>query len=73
MAVVRSAPTLLHAETLAMALAEAGRFEEAVKLQRELLHQAEERGDAQSAARLREHLGLYEGGRSCCEVTAPPA
>lgn len=71
MAVVRSAPTLDHAETLAMALAEAGRFDDAVSLQRDLLRQAEERGDRGAAARLGLHLSLYEAKRSCCEVTAP--
>ncbi len=63
---VAAAASLEHAETLAMALAEAGRFEDAAELQRGLIEQAESRGDARSLPRLRRHLGLYQAYRACC-------
>ena len=50
-----------HAETLAMALAENGRFDEAVELQRQLLAQAESLGRPDlELARLSANLELYQ-------------
>lgn len=62
----RAVPSLEHAETLAMALAEAGRFDEAAKLQGQLLEDAERRDAAAVKERLERHLALYEAGKSCC-------
>ena len=50
----------VHAETVAMALAEIGDFEEAVRLQRTLIEQAEEATDSRFVDRLRENLERYE-------------
>ncbi|MCP3962175.1 MAG: tetratricopeptide repeat protein [bacterium] len=63
---VAAQATLVHGETLAMAFAEAGSFEEARQLQTGLLAQAEARGDQRSLPRLRHHLALYERGEACC-------
>ena len=52
------------AETLAMALAEAGRFDQAVDLQRQLVDGAEAAGAEREAARLRDMLQAYESGRA---------
>jgi len=63
-AVVDRALTIDHAETLAMALAEAGRFEEAVAWQQQVIRQATEAGEAKGpahTARL-ERLELYQRG-----------
>ena len=49
-----------------MALAEAGRFEEALALQRSLIQQAEEKGDTAVLPRLGENLGRYERAEACC-------
>ena len=60
-----------HAEILAMALAESGRFDEAIEVQRSLLgglaHDADPRLRERWAAALR----LYEAGEACCG--APPS
>ena len=63
---VAAQATLVHSETLAMAFAEAGSFDEARQLQAGLLAQAEARGDQRSIPRLRHHLELYERGEACC-------
>jgi tetratricopeptide (TPR) repeat protein len=47
-------------ETLAMALAAAGRFDEAASLQRDLIAGADRAGAQQIAQRLRSNLALYE-------------
>jgi tetratricopeptide (TPR) repeat protein len=47
-------------ETLAMALAEIGRFGEAAAVQRDLVSAARRAGQADLATRLRDNLGLYE-------------
>jgi tetratricopeptide (TPR) repeat protein len=59
-----------HAETLAMALAASGRFEEAVQLQRKVLEEAERQGQRAAQARLIRNLDLYEEGRECCARTS---
>ncbi|MCG8460889.1 MAG: tetratricopeptide repeat protein [Holophagales bacterium] len=53
-------PTLEHAETLPMALAEAGRFEQAIQFQRGLAQKAQMSGDRASLSRLVRNLRLYE-------------
>ena len=52
------------AETLAMAFAEAGRFDQAVDLQRQLVGGAEAAGAEREALRLRQALTAYESGRA---------
>ena len=52
-------------ETLAMALAETGRFLEAAAIQRQLIAAARDGGRADLAARLTENLRLYENHRAC--------
>jgi tetratricopeptide (TPR) repeat protein len=52
-------------ETLAMALAETGRFPEAAAIQRELIAAARDGGRSDLAARLTENLGLYDHRRAC--------
>jgi len=64
--VFNSAPTFTHGLTVAMALAQAGRYEEAVRMQQELLDQAAPRGDFPALAQARQHLQLYREGRACC-------
>lgn len=49
-----------HAETLAMALAELGRFDEAVELQRRVVAEADAGGDGAAAERARSRLTRYE-------------
>lgn len=65
--VVQARSTLVHAETLAMAFAEAGRFEEAIKLQTGLVEQAQAKGDTQVLPTLRRNLRLYQERRACCD------
>lgn len=52
-----------HAETVAMAMAEIGQFEEAIKWQRRLINQAAANGDQGSLQRLVTRLRLYETRR----------
>lgn len=59
-------PSPMHAETLAMALAEAGRFAQAIELQGRLVSEAATSGNDALVARLRAVLELYEGGEACC-------
>lgn len=49
-----------HAETVAMALAELGRFDEAVEWQRRVIAQAEAVRDLETARRSRQRLALYQ-------------
>jgi tetratricopeptide (TPR) repeat protein len=57
--------TLELGETMAMALADLGRFEQAAKIQRDLLAGAEQGGLADAARRLATNLALYERGEPC--------
>jgi tetratricopeptide (TPR) repeat protein len=57
--------TLAMTETLAMALAEVGRFDEAARWQREALDAARSSGRADMAAHLADNLRLYEARRPC--------
>ena len=67
---VAAEKSLENAETLAMALAESGRLEQAIEWQREVIRQAEAAlAGPDSLARLQAQLERYEQGLSCC---APP-
>ncbi len=61
-----SRPSPLYAETLAMALAEAGRFDEAVEIQNRLIAEVGSAADPALLARLRTVLSLYQRGEACC-------
>jgi hypothetical protein len=52
-------------ETMAMALAELGRYDEAVQVQRDLMTGAERRGLHDVTRRLAENLALYERHQPC--------
>ena len=54
-------------ETMAMALAEVGRYGEAAAVQRDLIAAAEAGGMEEAAPRLAANLRLYERGRPCRE------
>ena len=56
-------PSLETGETLGMAFAEMGRFEEAVRWQRSLIQQAAQAGETARLRQLTVHLRLYEAGR----------
>ncbi len=59
-------PSLESTETLAMAYAEAGRFQDAVEWQTKLLEKVPEDADPRGLERLRGNLALYEAGQRCC-------
>ena len=59
-------PTPQSAETLAMAYAEARRFEDAVDLQQEVIQQIGAEAQASDVARLRANLELYQSRKPCC-------
>ena len=61
-----SAKTFEHAETLAMALAQAGRFDEAITWQQELIARSKQQGDRTTTERLEHDLVLYERAEPCC-------
>lgn len=65
--VVERAHTVDHAETLAMALAEAGRFEEAAALQEQVVGQLEGGASPERLAVAREHLEAYRRGEAVRE------
>jgi len=54
-----------HAETLAMALAELGRFEEAADWQRQIVERAERQGAGPALEKLRRRLESYRRGEPC--------
>jgi len=62
-----SAPT---AETAAMALAETGRFEEAISVQRTLVEEARRQGRTGEERRLARNLERYERSEACCARAA---
>ena len=66
----RLEPTLQYSETYAMALAEMGRFDDAVKLQTDLARQAQGLGDRQALTRIVTQLRRYEM-RQPVRVEAP--
>ncbi len=58
-------PVVAHGETVAMALAELGRCDEAAARQQELLAVAERANAVELAAELQEALALYTAGPPC--------
>ncbi len=58
------------AETAAMALAEAGSFEEAVSVQRTLVEEARRQGRTGDERRLARNLDRYERSEACCARVA---
>jgi tetratricopeptide (TPR) repeat protein len=58
-------PTIDAQETMAMALAETGDYEAAVRMQREAIAAATGRGSNQAAAWMRDNLALYERRQPC--------
>jgi cytochrome c-type biogenesis protein CcmH/NrfG len=52
-------------ETMAMALAETGRFDEAADWQRRAIAAAREAGEQPLAERMQDNLALYERGQPC--------
>ena len=58
------------AETAAMALAEAGRFDEAISIQRTLVREARRQGRTGEERRLARNLERYERGEACCARVA---
>jgi len=57
--------TLELGETMAMALAALGRYDEAAAVQRDLLKDARENGLAVAVPRLAKNLARYERGEPC--------
>jgi tetratricopeptide (TPR) repeat protein len=53
------------AETIAMAMAESGRFDEAIEWQRRAIDVAREAGHESAAATMRSNLARYERGEAC--------
>ncbi len=69
--VLAAQKSLAHAETVAMAFAEMGRFDEAVRWQNQVIAAAEsdesdESDPSDFLARLRRNLARYESGEACC-------
>jgi tetratricopeptide (TPR) repeat protein len=62
---VKGSQSLELAETTAMALAEVGRFKEAVEVQRQALTAATDSGITAAQQRIANNLRLYEGGKPC--------
>jgi tetratricopeptide (TPR) repeat protein len=60
--VMQAQPAIESAETVAMALAELERFDEAIQFQRQLLVAAEREGRQDALPRLRSNLARYERG-----------
>lgn len=70
--VFAAAPTVAHAETLAMALAEAGRCDDAAALQEKAVEGARAGGAEAEGARLGRILEHYRTERPCRAPTAAP-
>ena len=64
-ALTRDQQTVSTSETMAMALAELGRFDEAVRWQRTAIGMASQSGRIDVVRRLAANLGLYETRRPC--------
>lgn len=67
----RVVPSQESIETLAMALAEDGQFEEAITWQTQLIRDADVEQQALELSRWRANLALYEVGSPCCAKAAP--
>jgi tetratricopeptide (TPR) repeat protein len=62
----RAGSTPSRIETLAMASAEAGRFDEAVRLQKEVIQAVIRQDRADQLPRLEANLARYQAGLTCC-------
>jgi hypothetical protein len=62
---LKSQQTLAMAETMAMALAESGRFDDAAKWQQDAIRAASESKREDLVRKLTVNLGLYQSGRPC--------
>ncbi len=71
-AAFRRQANLERAETVGMAYAEAGRFDDAVTWQRRVLGQVEPKGRPEVIARNRRYLALYEEGKPVRSPWSPP-
>ncbi|MDA1052662.1 MAG: tetratricopeptide repeat protein [Planctomycetota bacterium] len=76
--VAQAQQTPQHLETLALSLAEAGRCEEAARIQKELVALAVKLGNEEMASRLASELVRYEAGSPCrpaseSAASLPPA
>ena len=59
-------PTAESHETLAMAYAQAGQFDQAVTEQQELIQRFADNAEAADVQRWRANLDRYQGGHTCC-------
>lgn len=64
--VYQKVPSAESIETLAMAYAQAGRFDEAIEWQLHLIDKAQDQANPAVLARLRGNLDLYRGQQVCC-------
>ncbi len=64
--VYQRVPSAESIETLAMAYAQAGRFDEAIEWQQHLAAKAQEVGDAAVVARVEGNLARYQAKQVCC-------
>ena len=71
-ALVAAQSTAAHVETLAMALAEAGRCEEAAEWQRRMIAAHRQAGETATLEAFQEVLARYEGGAPCRAPMASP-
>ena len=65
LAVFRTKNSVSHAETVAMAHAEVGQYDEAIRWQRQALAAAKDADLVAVLPRLRKNLSLYESRRPC--------
>jgi tetratricopeptide (TPR) repeat protein len=70
---LKGSPRVDVRETMAMTLAELGRYDEAVRWQRETIAAAEQAGRVDLARLMTENLVLYEHGRPCRRPLTEPA
>lgn len=71
--VYQARKSLEHAQTLVLALAEAGRCDEAATLLKRMVEEVEKAGNAELATRLKADLKRYEQGSPCRPITAADA
>lgn len=69
--VFQSQKTPIHAETLALALAESGRCEEAANVQRQLIAIYEKSNNDKTLLQYKNDLSYYEKGSPCRPVSTP--
>lgn len=68
LAVYQEVPTFESAESVAMAYAAAGQFQQAVEWQQQIVDELSqnEQADPKGVERLRKHLELYQAAQPCC-------